>query len=177
MKKAIIIGVVISVLIAGVAFVSMTRKPEDDGDRLARSIRAGERVEVLSLEPHWPYEDGPDVEDDKQFHGYQIKGSVKLGAESVKEVAQRRRILDAFSNAVIERPKDRAKACRFFPRHGLRVESCGRTFELVICLDCGDVDVDDERFWLDGERQRRVLRAALNSALKDAGVALADGAE
>jgi hypothetical protein len=177
LKKALIIGVVASVLLVGLALVSMTRKPEDDGDRLARSIRAGDRVEVLSLEPHWPDEGGPDVEESKQFHGYEIKGSVTLGAGSAKEIAQRRSILDAFSNAVIEHPKNVAKACRFLPRHGLRVESCGRTFDLVICLDCGDVDVDEERFWLDGEKQRRVLRAALNFALKDGGISLADGAE
>lgn len=175
MRRMLITGLVVaSVSVPCLVFPSVKTK-EGTAEKFAKTIRAGSRIEVFSLEPN-PQADAAAAKNVRKYHGYDVKGSVKLSANDDEQSESVKSVLDAMGKALIDRPKNAFKGCVFLPRHGLRVTSSGRPIDLVICLDCGDVDVGTKRYWLESS-EKSGLRQVLNGALKNAGVELAKGAE
>lgn len=177
LRRLIELAVVAGASLALFAFFRINPTEVGPAGQFAKETFVGSDVEVFSLEPR-PM-DGVVLtmeQDDGRFHGYEIKGSVKLREDDAKQSSQRETIRDALTVSLME-PSDRtAKACLFFPRHGLRVTNNGTSVDFVICLQCCDVDVGTKRYWLD-LKTMKALRSALNAPLKDAGVPLADGTE
>lgn len=72
------------------------------------------------------------------FHNY-----VVLGAATLKDPEATKNLARLISRGIAEH-SDKVAGC-FNPRHGLRVVRAGRTLDLVICYECLQIHVHDER--------------------------------
>lgn len=171
-KKAGIIGAIL-IAIAAPAFVSSGIKEKQGRDAaLKKSIAASSRMEVFSLRP---LSADNATRTERRFHGHDVLGSTTLDSREEKAKPRISAIASAIEATLAE--PEGAKGCIFTPRHGLRIKAGSGTIDLVICLECGDVEVGNKRFDLKGREGREKLRDALNAPLKDAGIELAKGAE
>lgn len=105
--------------------------PEPDRDPIPAAYREvlenAETLELLSLNSN------PEPSATKLFHNNEILGRTKLGKE------QRRKVLTAMSEAT--KKAGLGGAGCFIPRHGLRATHKGITVGLVICFECGKIDL------------------------------------
>lgn len=152
------------VLIAGLAPAG----PGDDPySKLPANVSAlldeAESVELLSIDP------GDRTSDPGTgFHGWKVLGRTTLrGAEG------RRAIVGAIQRGV--RETDDAAGC-FEPRHGLRATKGNRVVDLVICFSCRWIEVHDAGKTA-SVRTSATAKPAINGALRDAAVVLAQDAE
>ena len=67
----------------------------------------------------------------ERFHGWRV-----LGRTTVGDPAARARLTDALRAGL--RGDDALQATCFNPRHGVRVTDGDKTYELVICFECGN---------------------------------------
>lgn len=88
-----------------------------------------QEFELFSLDPKPPLQNGKD-----RFHGWKV-----LGKTRVKNANTRKTLLAAFKQAVAEN-EGFANNC-FDPRHGIRMTRQGKTWDLVICFKCFQVQV------------------------------------
>lgn len=101
-------------------------------------------VTIYALHPHTQAEGkGDEQPAEKSFHSYPILGSASLKADDIQTATTALR--QGLSEA------DRSSDC-FWPRHGLRFEHAGRTYDFVICFECHHVYV-----YRDGERLESLL--------------------
>lgn len=68
-----------------------------------------------------------------RFHDYRILGQVSIVAPT-----DRQRVVDAVESAVLE---STVPAACFEPRHGLRVSAGHDTCDLLICFECGRMEM------------------------------------
>lgn len=90
-------------------------------------LEKADTLELLSLN-HFP-----DAGAKKLFHGNEILGRTALTKD------QRGKVLAALADAT-KKPGLGGAGC-FIPRHGLRATHDGVTVGLVICLECGKIDM------------------------------------
>jgi hypothetical protein len=127
-------------------------------DEVVKALEKADAVEVYSLDGEL---DGKDT----------WRGAKVLGKTEVKGEKAQKALADAVKKGVTE--GDRGARC-FIPRHGLRVTHDKKTYDLVICFECG---------WLylytDKSDKPQVLlissspQSALNKILTDAKVKIA----
>ncbi len=113
------------------AAAKAAKLPEPDREPIPAAYREvlenAETLELLSLNSN------PEPSATKLFHGNEILGRTKLGKE------QRRKVLTAMSEAT--KKAGLGGAGCFIPRHGLRATHKGITVGLVICFECGKIDL------------------------------------
>lgn len=158
------------ILLAGVlSFATLVSGPlsaaEPDNrlpDAAVEALRSATRAEIYSLEPSIDPEDTstPVV---GTFHDYAVLGKATLEAAASRTAA-------AEFEAVVAGWDGMVALC-FEPRHGLRVESKGHTYDFVLCFDCQSMRVylDDEplnSFGASGSAE------VLNRLMADAGLEL-----
>ena len=106
---------------AGLAVVLWpSSHPELDADR-------AERIVLYSLDPRGPHDTRPPVTGEP-LHGHLVLGSVEI-----TDPDRRRELIEALRDGISQ--GDGQYAC-FWPRHVLRIERDGRTFDYVICFQC-----------------------------------------
>jgi len=94
-------------------------------------LEGAERVELLRLNPRKV--EGPE-KPLQSFHGYEVLAHARVeGADKRKELA--RSLGKSFHW------NEARQALCFNPRHGLKAHCQKRTLELVICFECGRIDV------------------------------------
>lgn len=128
-------------------------------DRVSALLDEAEAIEVLSIDP----KDRP-AGPGESFHGWKVLGRTRLADREAG-----RRVVASIRRGVAE--ADGASGC-FEPRHGLRASKGGEAADLVICFSCR---------WIEARvgasttsvRTSDAARAALNRALRGAGVTLA----
>jgi hypothetical protein len=125
-------------------------------DAVVKALEKAEELEVYSL----------DGEDKDGWRGWKV-----LGKTTVTDADARK----ALAAVVVKGVGEGAKGARcFIPRHGLRAAHAGKTYDLVICFECGWVYV-----YTDSSDKPNVLlisetpRKPLDKALADAKVKLA----
>ncbi len=124
--------------------------------------------ELYSLEPL--KDGGPGLTYDPKGPGERLHGWPVLGKTTVSDRPTRRAIVDALSEAL---GKGKSATC-FYPRHAIRRVSDGKTTDLVICFECGNVSVyTDGKRTGDGETIKGSAQPAFDEALRKAGVPLA----
>lgn len=127
------------------------------------ALRSASQVEIYSLEP-WSR---PDRTGREAFYGYEVLGRATLPPETS-------RIAVAEFEAVAKAPDGIAVLC-FDPRHALRVERNGDTYDFLLCYDCGAMEV-----YRNGEHRVKVDAAGssvtLNRLMEAAGLSLSQTA-
>jgi hypothetical protein len=140
------------------AFANTGRSQDKEANKLPDAVRtalekAGE-LEVYSLNGETNEKDG--------WHGSKVLGKTTLKKENATKLAS------TIAKGVSE--GDRGARC-FIPRHGVRATYDGKTYDLVICFECGWVYV-----YTDKSDKPKVLMisnspsGALNKILTDAKV-------
>lgn len=95
----------------------------------ARAVLQGSRqFTVLSLNPIH----GSD-ESKRGFHSFRV-----LGQTTISKPKNRARLLAALNNSVAG---GTLMACCFDPRHGVRARHAGKTVDLLICFECGIMEI------------------------------------
>lgn len=107
------------------------------------------------------------ADSDDHFHGFPILGKV-----DIKDVGRRKQIMDALKSGMSQSDGTVAKC--YWPRHGVREVSKGKTVDYVICFECLQLKIHN-----DGKEKTvpttRRPQSVLNKHLKDAKIPLAPG--
>ena len=124
-------------------------------EAVTQALRTPGKIVLYSLEPV----EHP-LADDRAFHGFKVVGQVDLDPkESVKAVASFQPTIAAWGGQF---PREVIN-----PRHGLRVKSSGRMFDLVLCQECGQLLIfegEQELAYLHAEGSSQVLDDLLKAA-------------
>lgn len=125
------------------------------------SYRLFLKAEKLTLYALKPESTNTDAE---KFQGYEVAGKTEIA-----EVKHQKELKGAF---IREMAGAKGAAC-FNPRHGLRVETEGKTIEIVICFECGNfaVHFGDEKG--KGAVNAQYLESPFNQILQNAGISVA----
>lgn len=144
-------------LVLGAASVQ-ARAGDKLPDAVVKALEKADELEVYSLGGETTEKDG--------WHGAKV-----LGQTTVKGETGQKALAAALKKAVEE--GDRGARC-FIPRHGIRATHAGKTYDLLICFECGWLYV-----YTDTSDKPTVLmisegpQKALNKILTDARVPLA----
>lgn len=111
----------------GIAAASENELPAD----AAEALRSGSAVVIYSLEPYEP--EGEEGTGSDRLHGFQVLGRAALDSTNT------RKAVAEFETAIAD--WDGAVAMCFDPRHALRTESGGHTFDFLLCYDCNELAV------------------------------------
>lgn len=105
-------------------------------DAAENALSTGTDFVLFSLDP----EEQKNRDESQGFHGWKV-----LGSTQIQDHATRTKLLTAFRSGAEE--NDGSAAGCFDPRHGIRVEHDGKTFDFVICFTCDSVlwYVDDKK--------------------------------
>jgi hypothetical protein len=111
------------------------------------------------------FEPGQEPQTAEKFHKYPVLGKIEIQSEADREV-----IMRAMKRSVAGGTIGQFKNC-FWPRHGIRANVNGETFEFVICFEC-------DRMHIEGaiEASEPISDAAqpvLNKYLTKAGIPIA----
>ena len=109
------------------------------------------------------------AQDGEKFHGYPVLGKV-----DVEDAGKRSALVAAVKKGMDDSDGTMAKC--FWPRHGVRFASKGRTVEYVICFQCLQLQIH-----ADGKTNTEAITespaATLNQYLQNAKVPLAPAGE
>jgi hypothetical protein len=150
---------VAAVLLAASALCAAAegKLPADVG----KALEEADRLELYSLDPSKPA-----AETDKDaFHGYKVLGKTTVKADARKD------LVAAVLKGVAD--SDGSMADCFEPRHGVRAVRDGKTYDLVICFHCLQIEAYAGDKKLPTTPTARSPEPALDGLLKDAGVPLA----
>jgi hypothetical protein len=160
MKPCRNILILLAALLTAIGAAAAEKRKNELPAKVKAILDKAEQFELLSLDPN---SDRPNAKD--HFHGWYV-----LGKTIVKKAETRKQILDALEKGISDR--GRAAKC-FEPRHGIRATSSGKTVDLVICFECGQV-----YHYFGDEAKGTTLfttskpQATLDGVLKDAKVPL-----
>jgi hypothetical protein len=93
-------------------------------EQFRKALEKAKTLELYSLDPDAPIKKG-----DADFHGRKV-----LGKTEVKKEA-RAKLVAAFTKAAQEADQKVSAGC-FRPRHGIRVQLDGKSYDFVICFEC-----------------------------------------
>ena len=96
-------------------------------DEFKKALEKAQTLTLFSLDPSAPLEKG-----DPDFHGWKVLGKTELKKEALTKVVA------AFKKGVEEADQKVAAGC-FRPRHGIRVQLDGKSYDFVICFECVQV--------------------------------------
>lgn len=97
-------------------------------------LRADDSLTLYSIDPT-EIAAGKEPEPGELFHRHLVLGKIDIA-----DAAARRQIVSSVKSGVARGNPFVAKAC-FWPRHGIRAVSGGRTVDLLICFQCDSVAV------------------------------------
>ncbi len=130
---------------------------------LEEMLQKGERFELLSIRPTRIEK----AQGAANFHGWEV-----IGRTWIRDAGLRKKLVAAFK-AGVEENIGIGAAC-FRPRHGIRVQSRGRTTDFIICFECYQTQV-----YVDDRPQKSVLvtrtpETVFNESLKEVKLPLSD---
>lgn len=96
-------------------------------------LLAAEKFDLLSLNPNWVEVDAPGLTNEL-FHRHQI-----LGQSSVTNRKLREELVQSLADG-IKHSRGIASKC-FNPRHGIQARRGTNTLDLVICFECGSLQL------------------------------------
>lgn len=140
-------------LVFGPAACGAARAADKLPDAVAKALEKADALAVYSLGGETSEKDG--------WHGARV-----LGQTTVKGEAEQKALAAAVKKGVEE--GDRGARC-FVPRHGVRATHAGKTYDLLICFECGWVYVytdasDKPTVLMISEGPQKVLNKILTAA-------------
>jgi hypothetical protein len=131
-------------------------------DEFSKAVDKAEVLDLYSLDPSTPVGKG-----DAQFHGWKVLGKTEVRKETLAK------LVAALKKGADEADQNVSAGC-FRPRHGIRVQLDGKSYDFVICFECVVVMLykDKEEKSTQGFHVTRTPAAVFNTILKDAKVKL-----
>ncbi len=161
-KKLLTILCIVVLLAGGSVYAYRQWRLHSIPGAVWRCLRQPRQMTLYSIHPE---EDASALVGAQLFHGYRI-----LGQTPVSTLADQRHVAEAIERAVLNFP---APASCFNPRHALRVSDDRDTYDLVICYECGAMEVYVGDKYV-GDTGFSGSPAALNSILVAGKVPLAE---
>jgi hypothetical protein len=134
-----------------------------------RRLEKASSFELYSLEPRAD-PNTYKVDFDPNGPGERLHGWRVLGKTTVTDESTRRKLIDALKDGM----SDVTVTKCFWPRHAIRRIDNGNPVDLLICFECGNVEL-----YRDGKRVGKTegvassLQSTFDEVLRDAGVPLA----
>jgi TPR repeat protein len=153
------------VILAVIASCGVAPKSARLPEEVLKAIDSPSSLTLFSLQP-WG---GPDLPE-WDFHGHHQNG------HAVLEPTQAKQAVAALKDAVSRGTSGVVSMCLVNPRHALRAVSGGNTYDILICYECGQLELykNDQPLPFAGSIAGNA--DALNRLLKKAGIPLADDA-
>jgi TPR repeat protein len=152
-----------AVLLAYV-FISVAHSaPSTLPDEVLKALDSPLSITLYSIQP-WG---GPDLPE-WDFHGHHQNGHVELKQKKAKQA------IAALNDAISLGVAGLQSLCLINPRHALRVISSGTTYDILICYECGQLELykNDQPLPFSGSIGSKP--DALNRLLQQEGIPLAD---
>jgi TPR repeat protein len=132
-------------------------------EEVLKALDSPSSITLYSIQP-WG---GPDLPE-WAFHEHHQNGHVELNHE------QARRAIAALNDAISKGVAGLESLCLINPRHALRVVSSGITYDILICYECGQLELykNDQPLHFSGSIGSKP--DALNRLLQQEGIPLAD---
>jgi hypothetical protein len=158
MARSMLIAIALVVSVVALVGAGDDPIPAEFGKALAKA----ETLDLYSLDPSVPVKKG-----DADFHRWKV-----LGKTAVTKVALAK-LVAALKKGAAEANQNVSAGC-FRPRHGIRVQRDGKSYDFVICFECVVVMLykDKEEKSDRGFHVSRTPAGMFNTILKDAKVQL-----
>ena len=134
MKRSLLIfAAILTALAAGCA--------SSPSSAIKRALRAPEKAVLYSLYPIPasaaipPFDSHAPPTNTSKFEGYYVLGQITLNNGQSKKA-----IASVCSN-VHPPPPGVKSACGFSPRHGLEITTRDKTYDLLLCYQCGKIEI------------------------------------
>jgi TPR repeat protein len=137
--------------------------PPELPDEVLKALDSPSSITLYSIQP-WGGPDLPELD----FHGHHQNGHVELRQRQATQAVA------ALNNAIAKGNAGLESLCLINPRHALRVISNGNTYDILICYECGQIELykNDQPLQFSGSIGGRP--DALNRLLQQSGIPLAD---
>jgi TPR repeat protein len=132
-------------------------------EEVLKALNSPSTITLYSLQP-WG---GPDLPE-WDFHGHHQNGHVALNQEKARQA------IAALNDAISKGAAGVQSLCIINPRHALRVISSGNTYDILICYECGQLELYKNGQSLPFSGSIGSKPDVLNRLLKQAGIPLAD---
>jgi hypothetical protein len=131
-------------------------------EEFRKAVDKAEALDLYSLDPNTPAEKGG-----APFHGWKVLGKTAVKKETLAI------LVTALKNGADEANQAASAGC-FRPRHGIRVQLDGKSYDFVICFECVAVMLykDKEEKSTLGFHVTSTPAAVFNTILRDANVKL-----
>jgi hypothetical protein len=132
-------------------------------EEVLNALDSPSSITLYSIQP-WG---GPDLPE-WDFHGHHQNGHVELKPKQEKQA------IAALNDAISKGAAGLESMCLINPRHALRVISSGNTYDILICYECGQLELykNDKPLPFSGSIGSKP--DALNRLLQQSGIPLAD---
>lgn len=163
MSRACVRRVVSAAIFAMIAGCGVAPPPPKLPEEVLKALDSPSSITLYSIQP-WG---GPDLPE-WNFHGHHQNGHVDLKPKQAKQAIAA--LNDALSKGVV----GLESLCLINPRHALRVISGGNTYDILICYECGQLELykNDQPLPFSGSIGSKP--DALNRLLQQSAVPLAD---
>jgi TPR repeat protein len=163
-KKLLAAGLLVGILALGYVFIfAPHRAPPRLPEEVLKALDRPSSITLYSIQP-WG---GPDLPE-WDFHGHHQNGHVELKPKQAKQA------IAALNDAISKGAVGLESLCLINPRHALRVISSGNTYDILICYECGQLELykNDQPLRFSGSIGSKP--DALNRLLQQDGIPLAD---
>lgn len=159
-------ALILSSLLLSICVGCSNSQPPGLPKELRLALHGSPSFELISIDPEWHDPAEPYPADAAREHGYVVLGRTNIADDSVRE-----QLIVELEQAAAT-PLDGSPAC-FAPRHLIRVQHAGKSFDLLICFQCWKAYAV-----IDGARQKFVPlspapAAAFDKVLAEAGIPIA----
>jgi TPR repeat protein len=163
-KKLLAAGLLVGIPALGYVFISVPHPaPPKLPEEVLKALDSPSSITLYSIQP-WG---GPDLPE-WDFHGHHQNGHVELKQKKAKQA------IAALNDAISRGNAGLESLCLINPRHALRVISSGNTYDILICYECGQLELykNDQPLPFSGSIGSKP--DALNRLLQQSGIPLAD---
>jgi TPR repeat protein len=157
-RQVVLVAIFAMIAGCGVAPAQPTL-PED----VLKALNSPSSITLYSLQP-WG---GPDLPE-WDFHGHHQNGHAVLNQEKAKQAVA------ALNDAISKGVAGLESLCLINPRHALRIISSGNTYDILICYECGQLELYKNGQSIPFSGSIGSKPDLLNRLLKQEGIPLAD---
>jgi hypothetical protein len=153
------------VFLLGMAIVGCSNSPSGE----VRALEKADSFVLYSLEPMRD-PDTHDADYDLDGPGERLYGWRILGKTTISDESTRREVTASLKEGL---DKGGMGAKCFYPRHAVRRPNGGKPIDLLICYECGNVELYRNGARVAGATVDRSGQTILDDALTEAGIPLA----